>query len=471
MENGFLYIFEEAANIYKNTGPKFEDFRFSRDIYGFCINEGYIDNQAMSYAKMINAELYKKFLDQPKSLVGYKGHEHEYTQHDDLDSKHIMQLTFLFNNSNMEFNRIVEIGGGFGNMCRLCNNIIKYNNWDIIDLPHMLELQKFYLENEMENMSKIKFVDAHEKVSYNNSVDLVIGTHSVSEFSWEIFLDYFRNVISKSKYFFMGYNKNCPSPALINYKLTYLLNHGFTIVKNFDYTEIPHGANVSYTLYMNNTFPSNLPKVFAVGDSHSIFYFKSKTVKHHWLGWGGMPVTMYKFIEKGVPLYNIVERLPPGDICNINVKDNDIVLFCFGWNDIQKNIYKYGKDNYEEMIHNLVVDYINSIKKYSDGTHYKIRPIINCVYPLPLSINDTIFGTDEERIQYTILINSKLKEECAKSNLPFFDIYDILNNNGKLKPELLEKDGTHLNLENHELRMIIEDKLFKLIYEFYKEIY
>ena len=49
----------------------------------------------------------------------------------------------------------------------------------------------------------------------------------------------------------MGYNKNCPSPALINNKLMYILNNGFTVVKKFDYTEIPHGANVSYTLFIN----------------------------------------------------------------------------------------------------------------------------------------------------------------------------------------------------------------------------
>jgi hypothetical protein len=81
---------------------------------------------------------------------------------------------------------------------------------------------------------------------------LVIGTHSVSEFSWDIFINYFNNVILKSKHFYMGYNKNCPDPTLIKNKLIYILNNGFTILKKFDYTEIPYGANVSYTLFINN---------------------------------------------------------------------------------------------------------------------------------------------------------------------------------------------------------------------------
>ena len=136
-------------------------------------------------------------------------------------------------------------------MRRLCNNIISYETWDIVDIPHMLELQKYYLKNEIGDISKINFIDAHLNKKYEyNEIDLVIGTHSVSEFSWYIFINYFNNVISKSKYFYFGFNKNCPSPELINMKLRYILNNGFILEDKFEYTE-PLGANVSYCLYKN----------------------------------------------------------------------------------------------------------------------------------------------------------------------------------------------------------------------------
>ncbi len=249
--DGYKYIFNNAENNYLLIGPKFENFRFARNIYGFCINEGSIDEQALNYAKYINNDLYNKFVNQPKGPFGYKGHENEYNKIDDTDSKHILMLTFLFDNIDLSFNNIVEIGGGFGNMCRLCKNIVKFNTWDIIDLPHMLELQKYYLENEIRDLSNINFINAHSDIKYNN-IDLVIATHSVSEFSWDIFLNYFINVIIKSKYFYMGYNKFCPTPELINYKVDFILNNGFTKIQNFDYQEIQHGANVSYTLFVNN---------------------------------------------------------------------------------------------------------------------------------------------------------------------------------------------------------------------------
>lgn len=252
--DGYKYIFDDAENEYKKVGDKLDNFRFSRNIYGFCINGCEIDNQALNYAKSINNDLCNRFLDQPKGIIGYKGHENEYTKIDDLDSKHILQLTYLFDKIGLSLNNIVEIGGGFGNMYRLCNNIVKYNSWDIIDLPHMLKLQKYYLIHETKDISNINFINCYDIICYKNKIELLIGIHSISEFSWDIFLNYFNNVILKSKYFYLGYNKNCPSPELIQYKLNHILNNGFNKVDSFDYTEHPCGANVSYTLFINKSF-------------------------------------------------------------------------------------------------------------------------------------------------------------------------------------------------------------------------
>ena len=59
-----------------------------------------------------------------------------------------------------------------------------------------------------------------------------------------------KNVVSKSKYLFLGYNKTCPSPFLINKKLNYIKENGYIKINNFNYKE-KTGANVSYTLFKN----------------------------------------------------------------------------------------------------------------------------------------------------------------------------------------------------------------------------
>jgi len=250
--DGYKYIFDEAQiNYSKNEDTlHLEKFRYMRHMYGFCINEGDVDNQALGYAKEINSELCDRFMSQPKGLTGYKHNEEKYLRLDDLDCKHVLQLTFLFNNNNAKWNRIVEIGGGFGNMARLCKHIVHYDNWDIIDIPHMSLLQKYYLENELSDISNIHFIDTNKHIDYKDvSIDLVIATHSVSELSWDYFYAYFNNVIKYSNYFYFGFNKNCPSPDLINKKIEHVETNGFILEKKFDYTEHPHGANVSYSLY------------------------------------------------------------------------------------------------------------------------------------------------------------------------------------------------------------------------------
>ncbi len=210
------------------------------------------------------------------------------------------------------------------------------------------------------------------------------------------------------------------------------------------------------------------PNIFAVGDSHSIYYFDSTIVNHHWVGWGGMPVTMYQLLMKGLPLYDIVERLPPGDICNINIKENDIVLFFYGWNDVQKNIHKYGNNNYKGLIDDLTISYVKLIKDFSNGVFYKIKPIISCIYPIPQNINNEMVGSKEDRIRYTLYMNELLKYLCFENNIPFFDIYDLLQDNNVISSQVVDDDKTHLDRKNPGLREKIETLLLDFINTNYK---
>lgn len=255
---GFKPIIVEAIVNHSKYGSHLKNFRDTGNknlpmLYSFMINGGEIDNKSLELAKNINNKLFNKFITQKKKgLTGYEGIEDKYREIDDHDSKHILIMTILFNNA-ITFKDIVEIGGGYGNCIRLVNNIINYNNWIIIDLPHILEVQEYFLRNEINDISKISFIDGtNNNYNFSNKIiDLVIGTYSISELSWDYFINYMENVVKYSKYLYLGYNNNCPSPELIKIKLEYILTADFVIQSKFDYTE-PQGAYVSYTLYKNN---------------------------------------------------------------------------------------------------------------------------------------------------------------------------------------------------------------------------
>ena len=128
-----------------------------------------------------------------------------YSDIDDLDSKHIFILTLLFNEIGTEFNKIIEIGGGFGNILRLMEDTIKFKEYNIVDIPHIIELQQFYLKNELSNntLKKINFFDCYKSnIIINEEIDLVLGLHSLSELSWDFFKKYFDEIIIKSNIYF-----------------------------------------------------------------------------------------------------------------------------------------------------------------------------------------------------------------------------------------------------------------------------
>lgn len=176
-----------------------------------------------------------------------------------------------------------------------------------------------------------------------------------------------------------------------------------------------------------------------------------------------MPVTIFRLIEEGLPLYSIYDKLPPGDTCKINIKDGDYVLFYYGWNDVQKNIKKHSDvEYYMQMIDQMVHKYVKLIKNYSDGTLYNIKPIISCIYPIPLLVNDTVIGSDNNRILYTKCMNEKLKIECNIEGIPFFDIYEMISKDNKIDLTVADSDLTHLDRKNAALHSLIEPKLINM---------
>ena len=76
-------------------------------------------------------------------------------------------------------------------------------------------------------------------------------------------------------------------------------------------------------------------------------------------------------------------------------------------------------------------------------------------------------GSTDDRIKYTIYMNEKLKELCIQSNIPFFDIYNLLHENDAISSNVVDKDNTHLDRESPKLRLQIETLLLELINKYY----
>lgn len=200
--------------------------------------------------------------------------------------------------------------------------------------------------------------------------------------------------------------------------------------------------------------------IFAIGDSHSIFFWNSEIIKEHWVSFAGLPLTWYQLINRGLDIYNIGTKLGNGHE-KYNIKTGDFVLFCYGWNDIQKNIYRYAKDNYKSEIEHLINKYGELLKNYKNK--YNITPIIQNIMPNPLKESKSINGDADVRNMYIKYANQYLFKYCKDNNILFFNVYDLVaDENGYLK-NIYTKDKIHLDYDNVFLRKTIDTKLINLV--------
>ena len=171
--------------------------------------------------------------------------------------------------------------------------------------------------------------------------------------------------------------------------------------------------------------------IHTIGDSHS-FNGWSGIIQHH-LG----AVLCYSFGK---------EKLNRCDIRNFNIKDGDTIVFCLGEIDCRCHIHKHITETttYQDIINNIVDNYFEAIELNVSISQIKLKNV--CVYNVvpPIQKYNTCenpeypyLGTDEERKQYSLFFNEKLKEKCLEKNYIFFDIYNnYIDENGFLRKDL-----------------------------------
>ena len=80
-----------------------------------------------------------------------------------------------------EIDVIYDVGGGYGNMCRIIKEMGYTGDYILIDFPELHEIQKFYLENLGLKVSMnidYQTLDNNLKPKGNS---LLIATHSINE--------------------------------------------------------------------------------------------------------------------------------------------------------------------------------------------------------------------------------------------------------------------------------------------------
>jgi len=194
----------------------------------------------------------------------------------------------------------------------------------------------------------------------------------------------------------------------------------------------------------------------AIGDSHSGLAGLTQQgladMTQHHIG----PVLCYSFGK---------EKLSRCDIRNFDIKDGDTIIFCLGEIDCRCHIHKYVNDTttHQDVINSIVDNYFDAIELNLSVSQLKLKNV--CVYNVvpPVQKWNTwenpeypYLGTDEERKQYVLYFNSKLKEKCFEKGYIFFDVYNnYIDENGFLRKDLSD-DNVHIRNGKHILEFIEE---------------
>lgn len=117
-------------------------------------------------------------------------------------------INFALHTRMDQFNSIIEIGGGYGDMSLLCRKLGFKGIYSIYDFPEMHKFQDYYLKSH--GIDKTWFLDdpSELKVDTNfDPVDLVISTWALTEIPLELRNKLFER-LKGSKNWLLAYEKN-----------------------------------------------------------------------------------------------------------------------------------------------------------------------------------------------------------------------------------------------------------------------
>jgi putative sugar O-methyltransferase len=122
--------------------------------------------------------------------------------------------------SGQKVDNILEIGGGYGGLCKTLSVLIDFENYMIIDLPEVNQLSEKYLSN-FENLRGKTSQSFYDEIASVEGIDLLISNYAYSECTFDLQKSYYDNIIVNADKFYITYNnistKNMTSDYFIEY--------------------------------------------------------------------------------------------------------------------------------------------------------------------------------------------------------------------------------------------------------------
>ena len=117
--------------------------------------------------------------------------------------RYIKNTSDIINKFGNSFDSIVEIGGGYGGLCKVLSSFIKFEQYLLLDLEECNLLSRKYLSHfDLPTLS----YRSEEIDEIDENFDLLISNYAFSECHKDVQLDYIERFVKKSNNFYMMHN-------------------------------------------------------------------------------------------------------------------------------------------------------------------------------------------------------------------------------------------------------------------------
>jgi len=140
--------------------------------------------------------------------------------------KNVFEMATLLGESPIS--RVVEVGGGYGGLCKTLSVVCDFDEYILIDLPEAVAVQEKYLKNFPELYAKCKFVSCDDVKKIKN-IDLFISNYALSECDYDTQLNYYDKLVANSKFAYIIYN-------LVNFNDFYYNKFTEKVSESFEFT-------------------------------------------------------------------------------------------------------------------------------------------------------------------------------------------------------------------------------------------
>lgn len=145
---------------------------------------------------------------------------------------------------------IVEIGGGYGGLCKTLSSVIEFDNYILFDLMEANLLSKKYISNFSELKDKVQSFTLDE-LKEIDGVDLLISNYAFSEVSLDIQESYYNNIILKSKNIYIVFNQISDSNMMFDDFIERLTSDGFDVEYTCEHEQSENCNKIVYAKCQN----------------------------------------------------------------------------------------------------------------------------------------------------------------------------------------------------------------------------